>query len=59
LSDQREKLGTGLGTWSTYFTAWSGSPYRSRNSYRGGETQNGTNETRNAYILWCLALGWL
>ena len=25
-----------------------GSPYRSRNNYRGGETQNGTNETQNA-----------
>jgi len=27
-------------------TSFSGSPYRSRNNYRGGGTQNRTNETQ-------------
>lgn len=34
-----------------------GSPYRSRNNYRGRGTQNGTNETQNAIFRKCLVPG--
>jgi len=30
--DQGEKSGTGLGTWSALFSAWSGSPYTTQSA---------------------------
>ena len=57
LGGPRREVNAGLGTRFAFFSACSGSPYRSRNLNRGRGTQNGTNETRNAYILRCLIFG--
>ena len=43
---QGVNLTFGQGTRSGYLPAESGSPYRSRNNYMGGGTQNRTNETQ-------------